>query len=75
MSLASSGWKVARVRAHAQSCPTLCGPCTVALQAPLSMKFSRQESWAGLPFPSPGDPYNQGSNQHLLPLLHWQADY
>ena len=30
-------------------------PWTVALQAPLSMRFSRQESWSGLPFPSPGD--------------------
>ena len=39
----------------AQSCPTLCGPWTVAHQAPLSMGFSRQEYWSGLPFPSPGD--------------------
>ena len=30
-------------------------PWTVALQAPLSMEFSRQEYWSGLPFPSPGD--------------------
>ena len=30
-------------------------PWTVALQAPLSMGFSRQEYWRGLPFPSPGD--------------------
>ena len=28
---------------------------TVALQAPLSMGFSRQEYWSGLPCPSPGD--------------------
>ena len=28
---------------------------TVALQAPLSMRFSRQEYWSGLPFPSPED--------------------
>ena len=28
---------------------------TVALQAPLSMGFPRQEYWSGLPFPSPGD--------------------
>ena len=28
---------------------------TVAHQAPLSMKFSRQEYWSGLPFPPPGD--------------------
>ena len=30
-------------------------PWTVALQAPLSMGFSRQEYWSGMPFPSPGD--------------------
>ena len=30
-------------------------PWTVACQAPLSMKFSRQEYWNGLPFPPPGD--------------------
>ena len=30
-------------------------PWTVACQAPLSMKFSRQEYWSGLSFPSPGD--------------------
>ena len=28
---------------------------TVAYQVPLSMGFSRQEYWSGLPFPSPGD--------------------
>ena len=27
----------------------------IAHQAPLSMEFSRQEYWNGLPFPSPGD--------------------
>ena len=30
-------------------------PCTVALQAPLSKEFSRQEYWSGLPFPPPED--------------------
>ena len=30
-------------------------PWTVACQAPLSMEFSKQEYWSGLPFPSPGD--------------------
>ena len=29
-------------------------PWTLALQAPLSMGFSRQEYWHKLPFPSPG---------------------
>ena len=35
-------------------------PGTVAHQAPLSMQFSRQEYWSGLPFPSPGDLPNPG---------------
>ena len=40
----------------AQSCPTLCNPMEcIAQQVPLSMGFSRQEYWSGLPFPSPGD--------------------
>ena len=29
---------------------------TVACQAPLSVEYSRQEYWSGLPFPSPGNP-------------------
>ena len=40
----------------AKSCLNLATPWTVACQAPLSMEFSRQEYWSGLPFPSPGDP-------------------
>ena len=36
-------------------CPTLGIQWTIAGQAPLSMGFSRQEYWTGLPFPSPGD--------------------
>ena len=36
-------------------------PWTVARQAPPSMKFPRQESWSGLPFPSPGDLPDPGS--------------
>ena len=30
-------------------------PWTIACQDPLSMEFSRQEYWSGLPFLSPGD--------------------
>ena len=37
------------------SCWTLATPWTVAYQTSLSMGFSRQEYWSGLPFPSPGD--------------------
>ena len=35
-------------------------PWTVAHQAPLSMGFSRQEYWSGLPCPPPGDLPNPG---------------
>ena len=35
-------------------------PWKVAHQAPLSVEFSRQEYWSGLPFPSPGDLSNPG---------------
>ena len=38
----------------AKSCPTLVTAWTVARQAPLSVGFSRQGYWSGLPFPSPG---------------------
>ena len=30
-------------------------PWTIARQAPLSMEYSRQEYWTGLPFPTPGN--------------------
>ena len=36
-------------------CPTLVTSQTVAFQAPLSMGFSKQGYWSGLPFSSPGD--------------------
>ena len=51
-------------------------PRTVARQAPLSMGFSRQEYWSGLPFPSPGDLPHTGikpaptSQADSLPLSH-----
>ena len=38
-----------------KSCLTLGTLWTVECQALLSMGFSRQEYWSGLPFPSPGD--------------------
>ena len=43
-----------------KSCLTLVTPGTAACQAPLSMGFSRQEYWSGLPFLSPGDLPNPG---------------
>ena len=39
----------------AKSCPALATPWIVAHQGPLSMGFSRQGYWSGLPVPSPGD--------------------
>ena len=33
---------------------------TIAYKSPLSMGFSRQEYWSGLPFPSPGDLLDPG---------------
>ena len=43
-------------------------PWTVARQAPLSMGLSWQECWSGLPFPSPGDLPNPGSESLSLAL-------
>ena len=44
----------------AKSCLTLVTPWTIACQDPLSMGFSRQGYWSGLPFPSPGGLPNPG---------------
>ena len=52
-----STWNCAQYYAcmSAHSCLTVCNPMTVASQAPLSLGFSQQEYWNGLPFPSQGD--------------------
>ena len=47
-------------------------PWTVAHQAPLSVGFSRQEYWSGLPFPSLGDLPDPGIEPGSPAL---QADY
>ena len=44
-------------------------PSMVTRQALLSMGFSRQEYWSGLPFPSPGDLPDPGIKPGFLPLL------
>ena len=51
--------------------PLIATPWTVACQAPLSMEFSRQEHWSGLPFPPPGDLPNPGIEpmSHVSPAL------
>ena len=46
-------WKVKVI--FAQLCPTLGDPWTIACLTPLSMEFSRQEYWSGLPCSSPRD--------------------
>ena len=48
-------------------------PWTVALQAPLSMESFRQEYWRELPFPSPGDRPNAGT-ESLSPVSPALAD-
>ena len=45
-------------------------PRTVAHWAPLSIGFSRQEYWSGVPCPPPGGLPNPGSNPGLLRLPH-----
>ena len=50
---------------------TFCDIWTIASQASLSIAFSRQESWIGLPFPSPGDLSDPG----IEPTSAWQVDY
>ena len=43
-----------------QSCPTLCDAMDCSPPGSLSVGFSRQEYWSGLPFPPPGDLSNPG---------------
>ena len=47
-------------------------PWAIARQAPLSMEFSRQEYWSGLPFLTPRDRPNPGLEPASLCGLHWQ---
>ena len=58
--------KCAQSCSHVQLFAT---PWTVAYQAPLSMEFSRQEYWRGLPFLSPGDLPDPGIEQVSLASL------
>ena len=48
---------------------------TVAHQAPLSLGFSRQEYWSGLPCPPPGDLPDPGIKPTSLTSPAWQVDY
>ena len=49
-------------------------PRTIAHQTPLSVEFSKQEYWSGLPFPPQGIFPTQGLNQHFLPFLYRPVD-
>ena len=61
------------VLSHFSYVQLFAAPWTVAPHSPLSMGFSRQENWSGLPCPLQGIFPTQGSNLCLLHLLHWQA--
>ena len=50
-------------------------PWTVACQAPLSVGFSRQEYWSGLPCPPLADLPDPGVEPVLYVYLHWQVLY
>ena len=63
-----------------QSCLTLCNPMDCSHQASLSMEFSRQEHWSGLPGQPPGDlpdleiepvsPATPALQEYSLPISH-----
>ena len=63
-------WKIARpVLSRFSRVGLFVTPWTAAHQSPLSMGLPWQESWGGLPRPSPGDLLDLG----LLCLWHWKA--
>ena len=60
----------------AQSWPPLCGPMDHSMPVTLSIEFSRQQYWSGLPLPPPGDPPDSGikpASPASLPLGHLQS--
>ena len=69
-SVRDGSWKPCPVLSHVRLVAT---PRTVARQAPLSMEFSWQESWSGLPFPPPEDLLNSGIQPAfpVTPALRW----
>ena len=71
-------WNAAAAAAAAakslQLYPTLCNPTDSNPQAPLSLGFSRQEYWSGLPFPSPMHACMLSCFSHvLLCVTPWTA--
>ena len=66
------------VQARVLSCfscvPVFATSWTVAFQASLSMQFSGQEYWSGLPFPTLGESSGPRDRTWVSCFLHWQAD-
>ena len=62
-----------RVLSHFSCVQLLETSQTVTRRAPLSMGFSGQEYWSGLPCPPPGDLPDPGTEPVFLSLLHGQA--
>ena len=56
---------IAAAAASLQSCLTLCDPIDGSHQAPVSLGFSRQEHWSGLPVPSPDTEIEQPIFVHM----------
>ena len=56
------------VRSYSVTSDSFATPWAVARQAPLSVGFSRQEYWSGLPFPSP-----RGSSRHREQIVSFTA--
>ena len=57
----------------AKSCPTVCILWPIACQTPLSIGFSRQEYWSGLPFSTARDLSNSWIEATSPVSPHWQA--
>ena len=60
---------------HAQLCPILATPWTVASQTPLFMGFFRQEYWSVVPCPSPGDLLNPGMDLSAMGQIVTVLDF
>ena len=58
------GWRLCSVMSNS------CDPTDCSLPGPLSMRFSRQEFWSGLPFPAPGESSWPRDQTHIS----WQSD-
>ena len=68
------GLPLNRAVCDAQLCLTLCNPMDCSPSGSSCMEFSRQRYRIGCHSLLQGIFLTKGSNLHLLPLLHWQAD-